>query len=108
MPGRYIGVRFDPAGRLDSEPRPAAALRRRSRAGERRSVSRDQEKYPQSPARTSGQTHIPDWIASRVLNQLPADDARLLAQIINEHMGDTRCYFFNGEWVVDSLFPKKP
>jgi hypothetical protein len=71
-------------------------------------MSRDQIRNPQRPAPERGQTHIPDWIATRVLNQLPADDARLLAKIINEHMGDTRCYFFDGQWVVDSLFPKGP
>lgn len=56
--------------------------------------------------RARGTTHIPDWIAARILNKLDPQDARLLAQLLNDENGSCSCYFFDGSWVVDSIFPK--
>jgi hypothetical protein len=55
---------------------------------------------------STGQTHLPDWICAAVLNKLDAQDARLLAKLLNDANGDSRCYFFDGSWVVDSLYPR--
>ena len=51
-------------------------------------------------------THLPVRVTERILNLLPRDDARLLAELLNDASGESACYFFDGRWVVDPLFPE--
>ena len=56
-------------------------------------------------SRKSGMTHLPVHVVERILNLLEPSDARLLAQLLNDASGESACYFFDGRWVVDPLFP---
>jgi hypothetical protein len=56
--------------------------------------------------RKIGVTHLPTHVVERILNLLEPSDARLLAELLNDASGESACYFFDGRWVVDPLFPE--
>lgn len=45
-------------------------------------------------------THFPEWLVTRILQLLPAQDARLLAQLLNEESSELLIVFEQDGWRV--------